>query len=120
MKIFQLYQKEILAFGCCFFLIVLLSFVVSDKILQKYKESFLENQAFFIQELVLEHPELESEIVEILRTPHQDSDLSFFKKYGFTDFARLSYLDYVKNLENATRKILVFAFLFSFFLLYLF
>lgn len=119
MRFFQLYRKEFLAFLGCFFLFLLVSLGVSQKVLQKYKESFLENQAYLIQELVSSHPELELEIVEILRTPNHNYDFSFLEKYGFTNLDRLSYLDYVKKLEDTTIKILFYSFLFCFFFFFL-
>ncbi|MCI8575716.1 MAG: HAMP domain-containing histidine kinase [Bacilli bacterium] len=116
MKFFQLYRKEFLSFFFCFCFFCLVSLGLSHLLIEHYKESFLENQAFLIHGLLEQHPELESEIVHILQDPPQDYDSEFLEKYGFTKLERLSYLEYVSSLESFTHRAIFFSFLCCFFL----
>lgn len=116
MKFLELYQKEICSFFICFVLFCLVSFGLSHLLVQEYQESFLENQAFLINGIVEQHPELESEIMALLQNPNRNYDLSILEKYGFTTLARLSYLDYVGHLENFTNRTILFSFIFCFFI----
>ncbi len=115
MKFFQAYRKELFSFLLCFFVFLIVSFFVSNKLTQKYKESFLENQAVLMNGIMENHPELEQEMIEILNQKNYDSNLALLDRYGFTKLSRLSYLSYVKSLEDYTLRIIFLSFLFCFF-----
>lgn len=120
MKFFHLYQKELLSFFGCFLFFCCVSLFLSHLLIQHYKESFLENQAFIINGILSEHPELEIEVMQTLQDPNQNRDLSILEKYGYTILDRLSYLDYVSQLEHFTTRTLFFSFLCCFVLTLLF
>lgn len=115
MKFFQAYRKELFSFLLCFFVFLIVSFFVSNKLTQKYKISFLENQAILMNGIMKNHPELEQEMIEILNKKNYDSNLALLDRYGFTKLSRLSYLSYVKSLEDYTLRIIFLSFLFCFF-----
>lgn len=116
MKFFQLYKREIFSFIAIFLIFGVVSVWFSRLLIWQYKKSFLENQAFLVNDLVLHHPELETEIIQILQKEERNTDLSLLEKYGFTDLERLSYLNYVSSVENFTSWALKISFGSCFFL----
>jgi len=114
LKFWQLYKKELIAFVVCFGLGLSLSILLSLQLNHKYKESFLENNAFIINEILEHHPELEYEIMSFFKNPNPNYSLDKLKQYGFLDHEVLSYLTFVRDLEQYTKQLVRLAFFVTF------
>ena len=119
MRFFQTFKKEILSFFLCFVFFLLVSFVTYQIVQHKYQKSFLENNAFLINHIIQIHPELEQEVMSAFQNGTKNYDLSLLNKYGISETADLSQIDFVKELEDETKQIIFCAFLISFFFFFL-
>lgn len=65
--------------------------------------------------MVEQYPNLEQDVMSAFRSNSKNYDLSLLKKYGISETADLSQIDFVMNLERETKQIIFWAFLISFF-----
>lgn len=120
MKFLSIYKQEILSLLIGLLCFILLSFGVSWYLIYSYKKSFIQNNAYVLNQIVLEHPELEQEVIEAIQSKDRNYDLTLLEKYGFDDINALSYIDFVSQLEHRIYSVVFFSFSFFFFLVIVF
>lgn len=118
MKFFRLYKNELLAFFVCFLICYVVSFVSCTLLLHKYRESYVQNNAFVINHLIEAHPELEYEIMSSFQDMKNNPDLSVVSKYGFLEDEAVSSLFSVSKMEKQVKHILFCSFFFCFLLFF--
>ena len=87
------------------FLVILIAFFLIGLGLQFYiynqtKELIVENNSLIIGTIIEAHPELETEIIEIMKQENFTENREILEKYGFTNLETLEYLESVKKLEQ--------------------
>lgn len=100
------YQIFVLIFA------LILSFLFSQIISNFYKSELIKNNSYIVGNILTNHPELESEIIDSIVNHKGNEKLGFetLKKYGLSD---ITSLDYIKFNENIKRRIIVFNILFT-------
>ena len=98
------------------FLVILIAFFLIGLGLQFYiynqtKELIVENNSLIVGTIIEAHPELETEIIEIMKQENFTENREILEKYGFTNLETLEYLESVKKLEQILLGIYIMFFL---------
>lgn len=98
------------------FLGILILFFLIGLTLQCYiynqtKELIIENNSLIVGTIVSNHPELETEIFEIIKQENFTKNRKILEKYGLTNLETLEYLNSIKKLETIFLTIYITFFL---------
>lgn len=86
--------------------------------IEKYENSYIENNAILVNRILKSHPELEEELMESYKNNTNDIDPTFLQKYGFLEEDSLKNLSFVTNLEHEVQIVIYITFFSLFFLFF--
>lgn len=81
------------------------------------KREIISNNAMIVNQVLENHPELETEIIDALSNVSSTNDFSVLEKYGLTNLSSLDYLDSVAEMK---KTFYIVYFVFFFFLMLVF
>ena len=110
-------KKRLIQLFFLFFFFFLLGFLGMYSLFDRAKREIISNNAMIVNQVLENHPELETEIIDALSNVSSTNDFSVLEKYGLTNLSSLDYLDSVAEMK---KTFYIVYFVFFFFLMLVF
>ena len=93
-------KKRLIQLFFLFFFFFLLGFLGMYSLFDRAKREIISNNAMIVNQVLENHPELETEIIDALSNVSSTNDFSVLEKYGLTNLSSLDYLDSVAEMKK--------------------
>lgn len=110
-------KKRLIQLFFLFLFFFLLGFLGAYSLFDRAKREIVSNNAMIVNQVLENHPELETEIIDALSNVSSTNDFSALEKYGLTNLSSLDYLDSVAEMK---KTFYIVYFVFFFFLMLVF
>ena len=110
-------KKRLIQLFFLFIFFFLLGFLGTYSLFDRAKREIISNNAMIVNQVLENHPELETEIIDALSNVSSTNDFSVLEKYGLTNLSSLDYLDSVAEMK---KTFYIVYFVFFFFLMLVF
>lgn len=105
-------KKRLIQLLCLLLFFFFLGFIGMYSLVDRAKREIVSNNAAIVNEVLENHPELETEIIDALSSVSTTNDFSVLDKYGLTHLSSLDYLDNIADLKKTFYIVYICFFLF--------